>query len=57
MDSVPDSPPTASTIKIPFWQRNLGAIMVERFITAELLVSTACQIIDSSAYGNSPAPP
>jgi hypothetical protein len=57
MDSVPDSPATASTIMIPLWQRHLGAVLVERRCIVELVRSTGRQVTDSSAYGNSPATP
>jgi hypothetical protein len=57
MDTSPDSPPVATTVRIPPWQLDLGAVLVERLFTVELVGSIGRQIVNSSANGNSPSPP
>jgi HK97 family phage major capsid protein len=56
LDSVPDSPPTASTFYVSLWQQNLVGLLVERSIAAKVLRTTAVAKITNVAYsGSSPA--
>jgi hypothetical protein len=56
MDTVGDSPPTASTPFISFWQMNLIGLRVTRFWTAERLRIGAVSVISSVSYsGDSPS--
>jgi hypothetical protein len=53
---APDSPASASTMWRSLWQENLVAVVCERFWGVAVLGSTAVQLIQNSAYGDSPAP-
>ncbi len=50
MDSVPDSPTTASTVLVSLWQRNMVAIRAERFITWKKRRDGAVQFIQNAKY-------
>jgi hypothetical protein len=57
MDSAPDSPPTAATNVISFWQMNLAGLRATRYWGAERLRTGAVAVISGVNYGstNSPA--
>jgi hypothetical protein len=56
MDSAPDSPPTAATNFLSFWQMNLAGLRATRYWGAERLRTGAVSVISNVAYsGNSPA--
>jgi hypothetical protein len=57
MESAPDSPPTASTVRISLWQNNLTALLLRRHFGVELLRSTGAAMLSSVNYytSNSPA--
>ena len=56
MDSAPDSPPTAATNLLSFWQMNLAGLRATRYWGAERLRTGAVSVISNVAYsGNSPA--
>ena len=58
LESVPDSPTSASTNYISLWQLNLTAIMVERFIVAVRLRSDAVALCNNAnSYGSGNSPP
>jgi HK97 family phage major capsid protein len=50
MDSAPDSPPTASTIMVSLWQRNMVALRAERMINWMRRRDGAVQYIEGAAY-------
>jgi HK97 family phage major capsid protein len=50
MDSAPDSPPTASTIMVSLWQRNMVALRAERMINWMRRRDGAVQYISGAAY-------
>jgi len=56
MDSAPDSPPSATTNLISFWQMNLTGLRATRYWGAERLRTGAVSVISNVAYSaNSPA--
>ena len=57
MDSVPDSPPSASTPATSFWQMNFTGLRATRYWGTERLRTTAVSVISNVSYGsaNSPA--
>ena len=57
MDSAPDSPPTAATNLLSFWQMNLAGLRATRYWGAERLRTAAVSVISNVNYGsaNSPA--
>jgi HK97 family phage major capsid protein len=56
LDTVGDSPPTASTNLVSLWQLNLLAVRAERYIGAKVLRSDAVAKITGVGYtGGSPA--
>jgi len=56
MDGAPDSPPSAATNLISFWQMNLAGLRATRYWGAERLRTGAVSVISNVAYGgNSPA--
>jgi len=50
MDSAPDSPPTASTIMVSLWQRNMVALRAERMINWMRRRDGAVQYIQNAHY-------
>ena len=54
LDTAPNSPASASTVRLGLWQRDMTAIKVERFFGAERLRSTAVAVCSGVGYGNSP---
>jgi hypothetical protein len=56
MDTVPDSPPTASTNLVSLWQMNYAALRCERYFAVERLRDTAVAVVSGvTATGNSPS--
>jgi hypothetical protein len=57
MESSPDSPPTASTVRVNLWQNNLLALILRRRFGRELLRSTGAAMLSNVNYytSNSPA--
>ena len=56
MDDAPNSPPTASTVRVNLFQENKAATRLERYFGAERLRDGAVALIDGVNYsGNSPA--
>jgi HK97 family phage major capsid protein len=49
-DTLPDSPPTLSTVLASLWQRNLLALRAERYFGAELLRADGVAVIDGVNY-------
>jgi HK97 family phage major capsid protein len=50
MNTTPDSPPTASTVLVSFWQNNLVGIRAERWITWQRRRATAVGYISNARY-------
>jgi HK97 family phage major capsid protein len=50
-ETAPDSPSTASTVMISFWQRNLVGIRCERFVSWTKGRTGAAQYISGANYG------
>lgn len=50
METTPDSPFTASTTMVSFWQHNLVGVRVERYITWKVRRSSAVGIIQGAKY-------
>lgn len=50
MDSAPDSPPTATTIMVSLWQRNMVALRAERMINWMRRRDGAVQYISNAKY-------
>jgi HK97 family phage major capsid protein/HK97 family phage prohead protease len=50
MDSAPDSPPTATTVTMSFWQNNMVGLRAERWINWEKRRAGAVQWINDAAY-------
>jgi HK97 family phage major capsid protein len=57
MESVPDSPPIASTTRLNLWQANLAALLLRRRFGCELLRTTGASMLSQVNYytSNSPA--
>src|SRR5262245_21328281 len=57
METAPDSPPTASTVRINLWQSNLSALLLRRRFGCELLRSTGAAMLNNVNYytANRPA--
>jgi HK97 family phage major capsid protein len=57
METAPDSPVIASTVRVPLWQNDLSALLLRRRFGCQLLRTTGAAMISGANYytANSPA--
>ena len=50
MDSLPDSPPTGSTVEVSLWQYGLVGLRAERMLNWKRSRTSAVQLLSPTAY-------